>query len=117
METYDLLHVAGREWRTLCHSADFAAKEKSLLGGTGPSSGIRCVPKGEVNAPGKHSNSAVRGQLQVYKQWPGGQVHFPKTRGSQPENRGRLGCMLRTYMEPKATHFRFTWAHTRPLVI
>ena len=27
-----------------------------------PSSGIRCVPKGEVNAPGKHSNCALSGQ-------------------------------------------------------
>ncbi len=34
-----------------CHPADFAAKEKSLLDGTGPSSGIRRVPKGGVNAP------------------------------------------------------------------
>ena len=62
METYDLLQVAGREWRTLCHSADFAAKEKSLLGGTGSCGGIITAPYGGSQRSRKHSNCAVRGQ-------------------------------------------------------
>ena len=78
METYDLLQVAGREWRTLCHSSDFAAKEKSLLGGTGPSSGIRRVPKGGVNAPGKTLKLCLE-WLTTSIQTEQGGVRFPKT--------------------------------------
>ena len=43
-----------------------------------PSSGIHCVPKGEVNAPGKHSNCALNGQQYKYTNITGG-VRFPKT--------------------------------------
>ena len=62
METYDLLQVAGRGWRTLCHPADFAAKEKSLLGGTGSCGGIFTAPYGGSQRSKEHSNCAVRGQ-------------------------------------------------------
>ena len=67
METYDLLQVAGREWRTLCHSSDFAAKEKSLLDGTGSCGGIITAPYGGSQRSEEHSNCALSGQLQVYK--------------------------------------------------
>ena len=39
-----------------CHPADFAAKEKSLLGGTGSCSGIRRALWGESTLQEKHSN-------------------------------------------------------------
>ena len=81
METYDLLQVAGREWRTLCHSSDFAAKEKSLLGGTGSCGGIITAPYGGSQRSRKHSNCAVRGQQESTgkSQTQRGGVHFPKT--------------------------------------
>ena len=81
METYDLLQVAGREWRTLCHSADFAAKEKSLLGGTGSCGGIITAPYGGSQRSEEHSNCAVRGQQESTgkSQTQRGGVRFPKT--------------------------------------
>ena len=66
METYDLLQVAGREWRTLCHSADFAAKEKSLLGGTGSCGGIITAPYG--------GSQRSRKTLKLCLEWPTVQV-------------------------------------------
>ena len=64
-----------------CHPADFAAKEKSLLGGTGSCGGIITAPYGGSQRSRRHSNYAVRGQRKSNKQ---GGVRFPKTRGSQP---------------------------------
>ena len=55
-----------------CHPADFAAKEKSLLGGTGSCGGIITAPYGGSQRSRKHSKDAMQGQLQVYKSNRGG---------------------------------------------
>ena len=57
-----------------CHPADFAAKEKSLLGGTGSCGGIITAPYGGSQRSEEHSKDAVRGQLlvQPVAGWPTG---------------------------------------------
>ena len=84
METYDLLQVAGREWRTLCHSADFAAKNgtwrngflrwdfhRALWGESTLQKTLKLCLERPTGIYGKKSNTT-------------GGVRFPKTRGSPP---------------------------------